>query len=290
MGNLLELKNPPLPHPCFDVRAREACGRIHLPVAPRCNIQCGYCSRSFDCVNESRPGVTSRVLEPEETVGYLDRMLALMPHITVAGIAGPGDAFSDPERTLTTIESIRRTHSRLNICLSTNGLEIGPYIKDLSRLGVGYVTVTVNAATPETGALIYTYIRSGSQVFRGPEGAGILIGRQWHAIAALKAEKIRVKVNTVVVSGINQGDVEDIACRVSKLGADVMNIIPVIAISGTTLEHAPPFSPAEISSLRTAASRYMPQMTHCVRCRADAVGLLGCRGEQDEIMRREQMR
>jgi len=24
-------------------------------------------------------------------------------------------------------------------------------------------------------------------------------------------------------------------------------------------------------------------MTHCVRCRADAVGLLGCRGEQIEI-------
>ena len=53
-------------HPCF---SREAChlfGRIHLPVAPKCNIQCNYCIRKFDCVNESRPGVTSKVLTPAE--------------------------------------------------------------------------------------------------------------------------------------------------------------------------------------------------------------------------------
>ena len=28
----------------------------------RCNIQCNYCDRKFDCTNESRPGVTSGVL------------------------------------------------------------------------------------------------------------------------------------------------------------------------------------------------------------------------------------
>jgi len=70
MGNRFQLKKQPLPHPCFDGRAVEACGRIHLPVAPGCNIQCGYCSRAFDCVNESRPGVTGRVMEPGEAVSY----------------------------------------------------------------------------------------------------------------------------------------------------------------------------------------------------------------------------
>ncbi|HML48324.1 MAG TPA: nitrogenase component 1, partial [Clostridia bacterium] len=54
-------------HPCF------TCGggkfaRIHLPVAPKCNIQCGYCVRSFDCPNESRPGVTTKVITPEEAL------------------------------------------------------------------------------------------------------------------------------------------------------------------------------------------------------------------------------
>jgi nitrogen fixation protein NifB len=287
MANLVELKHRSISHPCFDEGARGTCGRIHLPVAPRCNIQCGYCSRAYDCVNESRPGVTSRVLEPEEAVDYLERMLALMPYITVAGIAGPGDAFCDPERTLTTIELIRKKHRRLNLCLSTNGLEIGRFIKDLSRLRVGYVTVTVNAAFPETGALIYSYIRNDSEVLRGSEGAGILMARQWGAITALKAAGITVKINTVVVSGINQGEVEDIARRSSELGADLMNIIPAIAVPGTRLEHAPALAPAELHELRITAQRYMPQMSHCVRCRADAVGMLGCREQVSMVCRGE---
>ncbi|HBS58203.1 MAG TPA: nitrogenase cofactor biosynthesis protein NifB, partial [Firmicutes bacterium] len=44
-------------HPCYTAGAQHA--RLHLPVAPQCNIQCNYCNRKFDCLNESRPGVTS---------------------------------------------------------------------------------------------------------------------------------------------------------------------------------------------------------------------------------------
>lgn len=280
MSNLLTLKDQTLPHPCFYEKAKRTCGRIHLPVAPECNIQCGYCSRAYDCVNESRPGVTSSIMEPEEAVSYLGEMLSLMPFVTVAGIAGPGDAFCDPERTLTTLEMVHRSYPTLNLCLSTNGLGIGPHISELARLGVGYVTVTINAATPETGALIYLHVRSGSRVLNGIEGAGLLIGRQLDALAALKAKKIAVKINTVVVSGINEGEVEEIARRVSKLGADIMNIIPAIAVPGTPFEHAPPVSSAELNELRKRSAGYIRQMRHCVRCRADAAGLLDLRDKQ----------
>ena len=54
-------------HPCFGGDHSKA-GRIHLPVAPGCNIKCGFCERKFDCANESRPGVTSKVLTPEQAV------------------------------------------------------------------------------------------------------------------------------------------------------------------------------------------------------------------------------
>ena len=49
-------------HPCYDKNAQHKFGRVHLAVAPKCNIQCNFCVREFDCVNESRPGVTSKVL------------------------------------------------------------------------------------------------------------------------------------------------------------------------------------------------------------------------------------
>ena len=58
----------PAEHPCFSAQAHFRYGRIHLPVAPRCNIRCGYCDRRYDCPNESRPGVTSSLLTPKDAV------------------------------------------------------------------------------------------------------------------------------------------------------------------------------------------------------------------------------
>ena len=40
-------------HPCFDADARHQFGRVHLPVAPACNVQCNFCDRKYDCPNES---------------------------------------------------------------------------------------------------------------------------------------------------------------------------------------------------------------------------------------------
>ncbi|HEX3029635.1 MAG TPA: nitrogenase component 1, partial [Clostridia bacterium] len=50
-------------HPCFSGGACQN-ARMHIPVAPACNISCNYCNRKYDCQNESRPGVTSEVLTP----------------------------------------------------------------------------------------------------------------------------------------------------------------------------------------------------------------------------------
>ena len=61
-------------HPCYNRDAHREFARMHVPVAPRCNIQCNYCNRKYDCCNESRPGVTSEVLTPEqaaEKVAYV---------------------------------------------------------------------------------------------------------------------------------------------------------------------------------------------------------------------------
>jgi|UPI0005CBE6CF nitrogen fixation protein NifB len=43
-------------HQCFSEQAHFAFGRIHIPVAPLCNIKCNYCSRKYDCAHENRPG------------------------------------------------------------------------------------------------------------------------------------------------------------------------------------------------------------------------------------------
>ena len=50
-------------HPCFTARCSDY-ARIHLPVAPNCNMLCNYCLRIYSCANESRLGVVARAPPP----------------------------------------------------------------------------------------------------------------------------------------------------------------------------------------------------------------------------------
>ena len=86
-----------LEHPCFQEKCHGQFGRIHLPVAPKCTIQCAFCDRKYDCVNESRPGVASKIITPKEALERTAQALQKEPRIRVAGIAGPGDPLVNRE-------------------------------------------------------------------------------------------------------------------------------------------------------------------------------------------------
>lgn len=165
-------------HPCFDEAARARTARVHLPVAPRCNVQCNYCNRKFDCVSESRPGVTSVVLSPEQAADYVDTVREQVPHLAVVGIAGPGDPFANSEKTLRTLRLVKQRHPDLLLCVSSNGLELAHHLDEVAELGISHVTVTMSTVDPEVGARIYRWVRDGRQVYRGREGAELLLSRQ----------------------------------------------------------------------------------------------------------------
>ena len=71
--------------------------------------------------------------------------------------------------------------------------------------------MTVNAVDPEIGARIYSWVRDGKVIYRGIDAAKLLLERQLEAIAALKAHGIVVKVNTIVIPGINDHHVVEVA-------------------------------------------------------------------------------
>lgn len=214
-------------HPCFNKETSGSCGRVHLPVAPGCNIQCNYCNRKYDCVNESRPGVTSAILPPDKAVEYLDEVLKKEPRITVVGIAGPGDPMAEAEKTIATIEKINAKYPDMLYCLSSNGLALPEHVDRLAELGVTHVTVTMNAVDPEIGAKIYSWVRVGKVVYRGVEGAKILLARQLESIRLLKAKGITVKVNSIIIPGVNDHHLIEVAKVAAELGADIQNLIPL---------------------------------------------------------------
>lgn len=262
-------------HPCFHSENRRKFMRLHLPVAPRCNVQCNFCTRRFDCVNESRPGVTREVLAPEQALWYLEQMKAAHPEIAVAGIAGPGDPFANPGETMATLRLVRERFPGLLLCLATNGLQLAPHIPELGRLGVSHVSITVNAVDLEISKKIYSCVRYGKRALTGDEGAARLLENQLEAIPLLKSLGIVVKINTVVIQGVNDEHVLKVARRVRDLGADLIN--PMAMHPSAEAAFGPAHVPSQerMREIKAHLGTLLPVMHHCTRCRADAAGFLG---------------
>jgi nitrogen fixation protein NifB len=271
-------------HPCFNTAVRHSTGRIHLPVAPKCNIQCNFCNRKYDCVNETRPGVTSSVLSPSQALSYLGKVLEKVPNISVVGIAGPGDPFANADATMDTLELIGKKYPDKILCLASNGLNIIPYIGRLKKLNVSHVTITVNAVDPAIGAQIYSWVRCGPHVYRGIEGAKELLENQTEAIKALHEAGILIKINTVIIPGINDTHAEEVAQYCKTIGAVIQNCIPMMCIEGSIFEKRKSPSKETMKNVQTACGKHLEQMCHCARCRADAVGMIG-EENNSEIMK-----
>lgn len=274
MATACEIKNRIQGHPCFGGNHHKN-GRMHLAVAPKCNIKCGYCTRKHDCANESRPGVTSRLLTPQEAIVKVREVMAspvMGPIIKVIGIAGPGDPLAN-EETFETFGLVTKEFPHLMLCMSTNGLLLPESIDRLFELGLHSLTVTINAVDPEVGARIYRHIVYHGKHYTGPEGAAILIANQFEGLKRAAELGMTIKVNSVLVPGINDEEIPLIAARVKALGAFVMNIMPLIPQA--ELAHLEQPTEERLAELRKANEKIIGQFAHCKQCRADAVGLIG---------------
>ncbi|TWH47623.1 nitrogenase cofactor biosynthesis protein NifB [Sporomusa sp. KB1] len=261
-------------HPCYSADAHHKYARMHLPVAPRCNVQCNYCNRKFDCVNESRPGVTSEVLTPALARDKFSWVKGEIENLSVVGIAGPGDALADWPSTKQTIENIKAIDQTITFCLSTNGLLLPKYASEIVALGIRHVTVTVNTLEPAIGAKIYKFVSYQGKHYVGSQAAELLLANQLAGIEYLVQHGVLVKINIVMIKGINDRDIPAVVKKVKALGVFVTNIMPLIPAPGSAFEHLPQTSMKELNALRNVCQLDIHQMRHCQQCRADAIGLL----------------
>lgn len=266
-------------HPCYSVEAHHHYARMHVAVAPACNMQCNYCNRKYDCANESRPGVTSEKLTPEQAAKKVLAVASRIPQMTVLGIAGPGDPLANPEKTFTTFELVAKAAPDIRLCLSTNGLALPDHVDTIARLNIEHVTITINMIDPEIGARIYPWIFYNHKRYSGIEAAKILTRRQLQGLEMLSARGILCKINSVMIPGINDRHLIEVNKAVKSRGAFLHNIMPLIAapehgtVFGLKGQRTP--TARELKALQDACEGEMNMMRHCRQCRADAVGLLG---------------
>jgi nitrogen fixation protein NifB len=267
-------------HPCYSEEAHHHYARMHVAVAPACNIQCNYCNRKYDCANESRPGVVSELLTPEEAAHKVLVIAGKIPQMTVLGIAGPGDPLANPEKTFRTFELIADKAPDIKLCLSTNGLMLPDHVDRIKQLNVDHVTITINMVDPEIGTKIYPWVHYRRRRYKGLEAAQILHERQMEGLQALREADILCKVNSVIIPGINDGHLAEVDQVIRQNGAFLHNIMPLISAPehgtyfGLNGQRGP--TPKELKALQDkCADSNMKMMRHCRQCRADAVGLLG---------------
>ena len=260
-------------HPCYNEEAHKRFARMHLPVAPRCNIQCNYCNRKYDCSNESRPGVTSEVLSPQEAIEKIRVVKERIPELKVIAIAGPGDPLAN-EQSFETMELVHKEFPDMTLCISTNGLMLPEYADRLFELGIRFVTVTMNACDPEVSKDVYSMVMWDGKKLTGKEAAERLLQSQIEGIKRCVELGMAVKINIVLIPGYNDKHIPDLVKKVKELGVYIVNILPLIPVEGTPFSVLEAPTPELRKELMNLCENDVKMMRHCRQCRADAIGLL----------------
>ncbi|MGY4498258.1 nitrogenase cofactor biosynthesis protein NifB [Bradyrhizobium sp. GM24.11] len=256
-------------HPWYSEEAHHHYARMHVAVAPDCNIQCNYCNRKYDCANESHPGVVGEKLTPEQAARKLVAVATTIPQLTVLGIAGPGEALASPKTTFKTFELVARAAPDIKLCLPTNGLDLLDHVDAISRCKIDHVTITM--IYPEIYARIYPWSFFNYKRYTGIEAAKRISTRQLRGLEMFTEGGILCKINSVMIPGTNEQHRIEVNRAVKSRGAFLHNTPLISALEhGTALRAqrpARPDSAQELPALQDACEGQIKMMRHCRQCR-----------------------
>lgn len=260
-------------HPCFSKDAHFKNYRLHLPVAPKCNLGCNFCERSVGN-NLYRPGATERVLSPNEALELVKRCIDKNPNLSTVGIAGPGDPLAN-EETFETIRLIKEFDSNIDVCLSTNGVLLADSMERLLGLGIGSISISLNSLKLKTIERLYSQVIEEEGIaITGKISAEYILQKQQEALISLSASGIIFKVNTILFEGINEEEIGEIAEHISSYGAELHNIVPYIPV-GKLSAYVPRTPDKMLQEARICSHKYVKQFVHCKQCPADAYDIPG---------------
>ena len=181
--------------------------------------------------------------------------------------------------TRATFELVAKELPDIKLCISTNGLSLPDHVDEIVDMNIDHVTITINMVDPEIGAKIYPWIFHRHKRIHGVEASRILHDRQMLGLEMLTARKVLVKVNSVLIPGVNDEHLIEVNRQVKARGAFLHNIMPLISdpahgtFYGLNGQREP--TPKELKTVQDACEGGARLMRHCRQCRADAVGMLG---------------
>jgi nitrogen fixation protein NifB len=260
-------------HPCWAENRHAIHSRLHLPVAPDCNVRCIYCNPKLGAsCHITKPGISERVMTVQEAVDCAVSLIESDSSIKIIGISGPGEPLYNAS-TFEVLFHLRDMLPHAEFCLSTNGLLLQDKLPSLLESGVKTISVSVSAIRPETASKIYKYLIYHGTRYLGDDIGTIIIQKQLAGISSASNAGIHVKVNSILMTKFNEQEMIDLSRAIRNAGAKLQNIIPLVPCYPHLKIHQP--SSALLNETRSACSKYIRQFRHCAMCRSDVFGVPG---------------
>ncbi len=171
---------------------------LRISVTDKCNLNCFYCHKegflSKGC-DELSPGEIATIAQAFKDLG--------IKKVKITG--------GEPLVRRDIVEIITEMPKFEEISMTTNGILLERYAMDLKESGLNRVNVSLDSLVPEK----YRKLSGGGKL------EYVLAGLE----AAVEAGLVPVKVNMVVMKGINEDEVDDIIHFLSKYNRDDVKVI-----------------------------------------------------------------
>ncbi len=195
---------------------------LRLSVTDRCDLRCSYCMPE------------AMTFLPRKDVLSLEELHRLALGMIDRGISKIRLTGGEPLVRRDVIELVRALGRKLGdgldeLTLTTNGTRLAEFAYDLALAGVKRVNVSLDTLDP---ALFERLSRRDR------------LGQVLHGIAAARAAGLEVKINTVALKGLNEGEIPALIEWAHAHGHDLtlIEVMPLGEVEGQRIDHYLPLT------------------------------------------------
>jgi len=194
---------------------------LRVSVTDRCNFRCRYCMPREHFDHEHRYLARAQILSFEEIARVVSALLPLgLRKVRLTG----GEPLLRSE--LPKLVAMLRTHSGLELALTTNGSLLAKHARALREAGLDRITVSLDSLSPE--------------VFARMTDSDLAVGDVLSGIEAAHAAGFGpIKINAVVRRGVNDHTIVELA-RHFKGSGDIVRFIEYMDVgltNGWRMDH-----------------------------------------------------